>query len=218
MLREEKLGSLTLLQSSEEFRLGRDALALARFAGLHRGDRVCDLGCGVGSLLLALAEREPQVTLDGVELRASAAELCKENLRRNKLNGTIITGEMQNRYPELPWGSYDLVTANPPYFPAGAGRAARDAARAQARTEGTYTLGSACTAAARLCRNGGKFALCLRPDRLAEAFQALQENRFAAKRLQLLQSAPEREANLVLIEAVLGGKPGLRVLPVKIER
>lgn len=218
MLREEKLGSLTLLQSSEEFRLGRDALALARFAGLHRGDRVCDLGCGVGSLLLALAEREPRLTLDGVELRESAAELCKENLRRNGLSGTIITGEMQNRYPELPWGSYDLVTANPPYFPAGSGKTARDAARAQARTEGTYTLGSACAAAARLCRNGGKFALCLRPDRLAEAFQALQENRFAAKRLQLLQSAPEREANLVLIEAVLGGKPGLRVLPVKIER
>ncbi len=218
MLREEKLGRLTLLQSSEEFRLGRDALALARFASLHRGDRVCDLGCGVGSLLLALAERENQVTLDGVELRPSAAELCKENLQRNHLSGTIVTGEMQNRYPEIPWGGYDLVTANPPYFPDGAGKMAKDAARAQARTEGSYTLQAACAVAERLCRNGGKFALCLRPERLAEAFQALQEHHFAPKRMQLLQSAPEREANLVLIEAMRGGKPGLRVLPVKIER
>lgn len=218
MLSEERLGSLTLLQSSEEFRLGRDALALARFAALHRDDRVCDLGCGVGSLLLALAEREPRLTLDGVELRVSASELCKENLQRNGLRGVIITGDMQDRYPELPWGSYDLVTANPPYFPVGTGKVAQDAARAQARTEETYTLRAACAVAARLCRNGGKFALCLRPERLAEAFQALQENHFAPKRMQLLQSAPDREANLVLIEAVRNGKPGLRVLPVKIER
>ncbi len=218
MLREEKLGSLTLLQSTEEFRLGRDSLALARFAGLHRGDRVCDLGCGVGSLLLALAEREMALTLDGVEIRASAAELCRENLRCNGLSGTIVTGEMQNRYPELPWGGYDLVTANPPYFPTGTGKTAQDAARAQARTEGTYTIQTACAVAARLCRNGGKFALCLRPERLAEVFQALQENHFAPKRMQLLQSAPEREANLALIEAIRGGKPGLRMLPVKIER
>ena len=47
VITREEVDGLTLLQSSEEFRLTRDALALARFATLHRGDRVCDLGCGV---------------------------------------------------------------------------------------------------------------------------------------------------------------------------
>ena len=218
MLTEERLGELVLLQSSEEFRLGRDALALARFIGLKRHDRICDLGCGVGSLLLALAERERTLVLDGVELRPTAAELCRENLRRNGLSGTVVTGDLCARHPELPWGGYDVVVANPPYFPPGAGKTAPDAARALARTEGRYTLRTGCAAAVKLCRNGGKFALCLRPERLAELFAALAENGFAPKRMQLLQPAAEREANLALVEAVRGGKPGMRILPVRIER
>ena len=56
MLTEERLGKLALLQSPEEFRLGRDALALARFASLRRHDRVCDLGCGSGVLDLLLLD------------------------------------------------------------------------------------------------------------------------------------------------------------------
>lgn len=218
MLTEERLGKLALLQSPEEFRLGRDALALARFASLRQHDRVCDLGCGVGSLLLALAARDQSLTLDGVELRPSAAELCRENLRRNGLTGTVVTGELGGRYPELPWGGYDLAVANPPYFPRHAGKTAPDAARALARTEGSYTLRAGCEAASKLCRSGGKFALCLRPERLAELFAALADTGFAPKRLQLLQPSAEREANLALVEAVRGGKPGLRVLPVRIER
>ncbi len=218
MLTEEQLGDILLLQSSDEFRLGKDALLLARFASLHQNDRVCDLGCGVGSLLMALAEQDRSLTLDGVEVRETAAALCRENLRRNSLHGTVITGDLQARYPELPWGSYDLVVANPPYFSPTAGKTAADSARALARTEGNYTLFSACTTAAHLCRNGGKFALCLRPDRLVELLTALEQCRFAAKRIQFVQPSPEKNANLVLVEAVRGGKPGIAVLPAKIER
>ena len=54
VIAEEQIGGLTLLQSPEEFQLTRDALALVEFAGVKKGDRVCDLGCGVGNLLIPL--------------------------------------------------------------------------------------------------------------------------------------------------------------------
>ncbi len=216
MITQEVIGGLTLLQSTEEFRLTRDALALARFATLHPGDRVCDLGCGVGNLLIPLAARCPRregLTLDGVELRPAAAGLCRESLARSGLAGTIVTGDLNGRHPELPWGSYDLVVANPPYFLSAAGAASPSAARSAARTEGSFTLQAACKAAGRLGKNGGRFALCLRPERLAELFEALREAGLEPKRLQLLQSGPASEANLALVEAKKGGRPGLRVLP-----
>ncbi len=218
MIREEIIGSVTLLQSQEEFRLTRDALALSGFVTLHNRDRVCDLGCGVGNVLLPLANRAAELTLDGVELRPTAAELCREGLRRSGLTGCIVTGDLNDRHSELPWGRYDVVVANPPYFPQNSGAVSPKEGRAAARTQDTYTLTAACHAAWRLCRTGGRFALCLRPERLGELFAALVNTDMEPKRLQLIQTAMDREPNLALVEAVKGGKPGLKVLPTKIER
>lgn len=215
---EETIGGLTLLQSPTEFKLTRDALLLSGFATVHAGDRVCDLGCGVGSLLIGLAARCKGLTLDGVEVRDAAAALCRENLIRNGLVGTVVTGDLTCRHEVLPWGGYELVVANPPYFPPGTGLSSPDSAKATARTEGTYTVAAACEAAGRLCKFGGRFALCLRPERLPELFAALQREKLEPKRLQLVQSGEEKEANLVLVEAIKGAKSGLKVLPVKIER
>lgn len=218
MLTEEYIGGLVLLQSSEEFKLTRDALHLARFATLHRGDRVCDLGCGVGNLLIPLASRSEKLTLDGVELRESSASLCRESLARNGLTGTVITGDLNTVHRILPDNSYDLVVANPPYFPARSGEVSPKPAKATARTEGDYTLESCCQAAKRLCKYGGRLAVCLRPERLAQLFAELEAAGLEPKRLQLVQTGAEKEANLALVEAIKGGKPALRVLPVIIER
>lgn len=215
---EERIGGMSLLQTDGEFKLTRDALLLAGFAPVRAGDRVCDLGCGVGNLLIPLAARAKGLTLDGVELRETAAALCRENLARNGLAGTVVTGDLKERHEELPWGCYDLVVANPPYFPAGSGFASPDPARELARTEGAYTLAAACGAAERLCRYGGRFALCLRPERLAELMAALSAHHLEPKRMQLIQPAAEAPANLVLLEARKGGRPGLKLLPVKIVR
>lgn len=215
---EERIGGMRLLQAAGEFKLTQDALLLTAFAPVHSGDRVCDLGCGVGNLLVPLAARAKGLTLDGVELRETAAALCRENLARNGLAGTIVTGDLNRRYEELPWGRYDLVLANPPYFPVGSGFVSPDPARELARTEGEYTLEAACGAAERLCKYGGRFALCLRPERLAELMTALQAHHLEPKRLQLIQPSEESPANLALLEARKGGRPGLQVLPVKFVR
>lgn len=218
MVREEIIGKVTLLQSDEEFRLTRDALALSAFVTLHHRDRVCDLGCGVGNVLLPLANRASELTLDGVELRPAAAELCREGLRRSGLSGCIVTGDLRQRYAQLPWGRYDVVVANPPYFPPNSGAVSPKEGRAAARTQDTYTLTAACHAAWRLCRTGGRFALCLRPERLTELVAALVHTDMEPKRMQFVQTGVDREPNLVLVEAVKGAKTGLKVLPTRIER
>ncbi|MBP1758476.1 MAG: O-methyltransferase [Firmicutes bacterium] len=114
----EYLGQFTLLQSSACFKLGRDSVLLSRFATLKRGWRVCDLGCGVGSLLLLLSERERELVRFGIEIDAAAADLARRNLAENGLEGDIRTGDLRER-DLLPSDGFQLVISNPPYFRGG---------------------------------------------------------------------------------------------------
>lgn len=202
----EQLGPYIYRQSDSCFPLGQDSLLLASFATVRRGDRVWDLGCGAGALLLLLAARESDLTLTGVELSTADSALARENLEENKLTGTILTGDI--RTLALPAGTASLVVCNPPYFKAGSG-----ASGGPARME-KDGLKDWCAAAGRLLKNGGRFALVHRPERLAELFIHMRAGGIEPKRLQLVQHGPDTAPSAVLVEGVRQGRPGLTVLPV----
>lgn len=215
MAEYEQLGSYILHQRDDLPKVSRDSLLLARFASLRRGDRAFDLGCGVGVLALCLAEREEGLTLDGLDIQPDCVALTRENLETNRLTGTIFQGDVAEIRAICPAGRYDLVISNPPYFQTGRGKRA-EGSRGIARTgEG---LSGWCRAARWLLKNGGRFALCCRPRELSELIVALEESGLMPKRMQFVQSAPDKCPNLLLMEAMAQGKPGLEVLPVKIQR
>ena len=204
----ERLGPYTLLQPEGVFPLGEDALLLGAFATVRRGWQVCDLGTGGGCLLLLLAGRAEGLSLFGAERDPAAAQAARENLARNGLTGEIWTGDWgQTPFPP---GRFHLVTANPPYFSAGSGG---DGGPARMERE-AGSLTALCAAAARLLRNGGRFAMCCRPERLAGVFAALQGRGLEPKRLQFAAHSPARPPYLALVEAVRQGRPGLEVLPL----
>ena len=207
IVRRERLGRYVLLQSEAAFPLGSDTLALGRFATVRRGWRVCDLGCGSGALGLLLLEREEKLSLTGVELDPAAAALARETFARNGRAGPVRTGDLRDR-GLLPAGGFDLAVSNPPWYPQGAGPSG-----GPARCEEGCTLEELCAAAGRLVRNGGRFALVHRPERLPALFSALEGNGFAPKRMALVQHRVDKPPSAVLVEAVRQGRPGLEVLP-----
>ena len=208
-LSREFLGRYTLIQSQAFFKLGRDSLLLSQFATLRRSWRVCDLGCGVGSLLLLLTEREQELIRWGIELDPMAAQMARRNLLENGLEGEIITGDLRAR-DLLPPDSFQLVISNPPYFRQGTGYSG-----GPARMEEQLTVEALCRTAGRLLRTGGRFALVFRPERLSELFAALEGARLAPKRIQLLSYHRERPPYAVLVEAVKEGGVGLSWLPTR---
>ena len=203
----EQLGPYRYLQSETGFPLGQDSLLLAAFVTLRRGDRVWDLGCGAGALLLLLLARESALEVTGLERDGAEADLARRNLADNGLAGTIRTGAAEELEALQP-GAASLVISNPPYFRAGAG-----AWGGAARTEAGCTLDQWCAAAGRLLKNGGRFALVYRPERLAELFAALRAHGMEPKRLRLVQHGPDKAPSAVLTEAVRQGRPGLEILP-----
>ena len=205
MAGREQLGPYTLTWPDGVFPLGQDSLALGAFATVRAGWRVCDLGTGSGALLLLLARRQPELVLHGIELDPLAAGTARENLARNGLKGQIVQDDL--RRSPLPAGRFDLVVSNPPYFPVGAGGSG-----GSARSEEQCTLQELCAAAGRLTRNGGRFALCHRPERLVDVFAALREAGLEPQRLQLLRHSPAHPPSCVLVESVKQGRPGLEFI------
>lgn len=204
MKKTEQLGACTLSWDSGVFPLGGDALALGEFSTVKPGWRVCDLGTGSGVLLLLLAGRAERLDLTGVEIDALSAQTARENLAANGLPGEIITGDL--RTAPLPPGSFDLVISNPPYFPVGSGKSG-----GSARSEECCSLEELCAAASRLVKNGGRFALCHRPERLADVICALRAHGLEPKRMKLVSHSPEHPPSLLLLEAVRQGGPGLTI-------
>lgn len=207
MGKPERLGPYLLEQPEGVFPLGEDTLALGRFATVRRGWRVCDLGCGSGALLLLLAGRAEGLALSGLDLSPRAVRACRDNLAHNGLDGCVLQGDLCA--PPFPAGGFDLVISNPPYFARGSG-----ASGGPERSEEQCTLEQLCAGAARLTRNGGRFALCHRPERLCDLLCALREHGLEPKRLQMMAHAPDAAPSAVLVEGVRQGRPGLEVLPL----
>lgn len=206
--KREYLGTYTLRQSDQYFKLGRDSVKLAGFVTVKPGWKVCDLGCGVGTLLLLLSQREENLDRWGVELDPGAAALARENLSGNQLTGTVLTGDLRD--PSLlPGDGFQLVISNPPYFQVGTGFSG-----GRARMEETCSVEELCAAAGRLLRTGGRFGVVFRPERLPQLFAAMAAARLAPKRLQLLAYDQTKSPYAVLVEGVKEGGAGLTVLPV----
>lgn len=205
-MHEELLTPYTLCWPDGVFPLGSDTLALGGFATVRRGWRVCDLGTGSGALLLLLKRREGSLELTGVELDELSVQTARDNLVRNALRGSILHTDL--RSVPLPAGSFDLVISNPPYFSPHSGPG-----EGLARRENECTLDELCVSAGRLVRNGGRFALCHRPERLADLMCSLRAHSLEPKRMKLCAHAPGRPPFLVLLECVKQGRPGLEILP-----
>lgn len=195
--------------------LGTDSVLLADFAA-GKATRGIDLGCGSGILSLLLLWGNDKLSMTGLEIAEDAVLIARENLAQNGLaaRGQMLQGDIRRVRELFRTGSFDLVIANPPYFPQGSGASAPDALRAAAREERSCTLEELCAAAAYLLPTGGRFCLVYRPERLSELLCAMTEAGLEPKRLRLCCHRASSAPNLVFAEGRRGGKPGLKFEPI----
>lgn len=78
---------------------------------------VLDLGTGTGCLLLAALGEYEEAFGVGVDLSLGAAQLARNNARRNGLDGR--SAFMAGSWCDALHGTFDVVLSNPPYIPAG---------------------------------------------------------------------------------------------------
>ncbi|MBL0389053.1 tRNA1(Val) (adenine(37)-N6)-methyltransferase [Tumebacillus sp. ITR2] len=209
---------LRIIQSDEVFSFSLDAVLLAHYVTLRNRDRVLDMGTGNGVIPLLLASRSElprRAGIVGLEIQERLADMAQRNVSGNQLQETIeiVNGDLREAVRHFGHESFDVVTCNPPYRPAGIGDASLNPHVAIAKHEITAKLEDVVTAAAKLLKYQGKFAMVHRPDRLADIIALMKLHKLEPKRLLLVHPRAHLRPNILLIEAIKGGKPELRIDP-----
>lgn len=128
---------------------------------LPAGALVVDLCAGSGAVALAIADEAPGVTVHAVELEEHALAWAARNVSRTGLAVTLHQGDVADPAVLASLtGTVDLVTANPPYIPVGAGVEREVAehdppAALWGGEDGLVVVRAVERAAARLLRSGG---------------------------------------------------------------
>ncbi|MCR5090529.1 MAG: methyltransferase [Oscillospiraceae bacterium] len=196
-------------------KLTTDAVLLADFADASGCRRGADLGCASGILMLLTLWKNPDLYMTGLELLPEAVRLTEQNLKNNGLEdrGRAVLADLRERGKGFQAGAFDFIIANPPYFRTGDGKISPDDDRATARGECRCSLEDICRTAAVLCRSGGRFALCYRPERFAELLETVRKTGMEPKRLRCVHHSCGHAASLLLLECRRDGKPGLKTEP-----
>ena len=123
----------------------------------------------------------------------------------------IVQGDIREASRLFGKASFDVVTSNPPYMNDSHGLKNPDLPKAIARHEVLCTLEDVAREAAMLLKPGGRFYMVHRPHRLAEIITVLKEYKLEPKRMKLVHPFVDRDANMVLIESVRGGRSMMKV-------
>lgn len=210
-------GQLRLRQKRSGHRAGHDAILLAAATRAEAGERVVDLGAGVGAAGLALARRVAGIRLSLVEIDPEQAALAHANAAANAIPADAIVLDVTTDASAfaangLPPDCADVVLMNPPFNDPARHRGSPDQARHTAHVATDATLQAWVHAARRILRSGGALTLIWRADGIAEVLAALSRG-FGSLAILPVHGEPGQPAIRVLVRAVKGSRAPTRILP-----
>lgn len=211
--RLDPLGGEMKIVVSDSHTFGTDAILLANFANIKRKDTALDMGTGCGIIPLIWCKGETSKVY-ALDIQPKAINQLKKSLKVNSLVERIIpvNGDLRNLKGILEFGSFDLVTMNPPYKPVGTGIESVSEAERIARHEVTCTVDDAVKAASKLLKYGGRFCMCHRPERLCDIIVSMRSGGIEVKKIRFVCQSAGKAPWLVLVEGKRGSKSGVTVM------
>lgn len=213
VLEDLQLNGLKIYQDDELYRFTSDAVRLSYFATVKKDDTVADFCSGsgiVGLHLLGLNKVIKSVTL--FEMQKPLYDLSVKSIEYNNLKDKVFAvntrlQDIGSEYNE----KFSLIVCNPPYMKKDSGAVNEKDEIAVCRCEITLELNELIDAVSKCLKFGGRFAVVHRAERLVDVMEYLRKKNIEPKRLQLVASG-DKEPYLFMLEAVKGGKKGLKVL------
>ena len=197
-------GKVMAVQPSKGYRAGVDAVLLAACVPARSGERILELGCGVGVVSLCLAARIPNLDITGIEVQPLYASLAASN------GVTAVMADLRSLPNHIRNTQYHHVMANPPYFDRNEGSSAPDTGRDVAMG-GNTPLGDWLDVAAKRLAPKGYFTLILRIERLPEVLNHLQ-GRLGSIIVRPISARNGDEPYLFLLQARHSGRAPFRLL------
>lgn len=202
-----------IIQNTDGFCFGMDAVLLSGYAVVKTGEKALDLGTGTGIIPILLEAKTEGEHFTGLEIQEAMAEMAARSVQLNQLEEKIkiVTGDIKEAGRIFGRASFDVVTTNPPYMNDSHGLKNPALPKAIARHEVLCTLEDVVREGGSVLRPGGRLYMVHRPHRLIEIITMLTRYKLEPKRMKLVHPFVEKEANMVLIEAIKGGKSMIKV-------
>ena len=207
---------LKIYQDTEMFSFSLDSVLLANFVTLNKNIKeVLDIGSGNAVIPMILSTKT-KANITGIEIQEKSFNLGDKSIKYNKLEDRInfintdIKEYKKNNSQEL----FDVITCNPPYFKViETSNLNKNDFKTIARHEIKLNLSELFKIASYLLKNKGNIAIVHRPERIIEIIEEMKKNRIEPKKIQFIYPGKDKEANILLIEGVKNGNPGLKILP-----
>jgi tRNA1Val (adenine37-N6)-methyltransferase len=212
----DSIRDIRLYQPKKGYRFSVDALLLYNFVNLKYVRSIADLGAGSGIIGILLAKRYPTAHVTLFEIQDSLTTLADKNIALNGLQGRVKAircdiKKIKSCFSSLNEHSFDLAVSNPPFRRLRSGHMSVGEEKAIARHELKLRLPELIKAGASLLRAKGRICLVYHPQRFLELIDTLKKKGLEPKRLRFVYSNLSSEAKIILLEAVKGGKGGIKV-------
>lgn len=209
-----QVNDLKLIQDTDLFCFGTDAVLLSHFPIIKKNAKVADLGTGSGVLMLLMFARQPKADYYGLEIQPALYELALRNIELNKVENSIhaYLGNIKEARAILGC-EFDLAVANPPYEKINEGKPRDNPSHLTARKEAKITFDELASNTYKILKEGGHFCLIHKARRFSEIIFTLKKNKLEPKRMRFIHANIEKPATYVLIDSVKGAKEHSEVLP-----
>lgn len=208
--------NLKIVQNTDMFNFSLDSVLLSNFVTLNKNTaKILDIGCGNAPIPLILSTKT-SAKIIGVEIQKDVYELALKTVKMNDLEKQIeiINDDINNIYTYFETESFDTVVCNPPYFKVATTPNLNTIEyKTIARHEIKLNLEQIINIAKKVLKNNGNIAMVHRPERLSDIITIMRKNNIEPKRIRFVYPKETKEANILLIEGVKNGRPGLKILP-----
>ncbi len=218
LLPDERIDELNrngykIIQNSKKFCFGMDAVLLSGFSKVNESETTLDLGTGTGIIPILLEAKTRGKHFTGLEIQSESADMAARSVLLNNLQDKIkiIEGDIKEASNIFGASVFDVVTTNPPYMNNASGLKNPDLPKAIARHEIKCTLEDVIKQASKVLKVNGRFYMVHRPFRLVEIFMTLTKYNLEPKRMKLVHPFVDKDPNMVLIEAIKGGKSMIKI-------
>jgi len=203
-----------IIQDTDAFCFGTDAVLLSDFATIKSGETVVDLCCGNGIIPLLLFAKHKPSHVTGIEIQKSSADLAQRTVKLNKMEEkiTVICDDLKNAKNHIT-KTVDVVTCNPPYTEWGGGYVNESDSKMIARHEIYCRLEDIFRSVNDILKFGGRFYMIHKSERLAEIISVAKSFKLEPKELKFLHGTPERNSKLMLISFLKGGGSQMTIYP-----
>lgn len=204
---------LKIIQSTDGFCFGIDAVLLSNFCKVKKNSKLIDLGTGTGIIPILLAGKSNAKEIYAIEIQEEVADMAKRSVKLNDLEDRVkvINADLKEVTDLFEKYTFDVVTSNPPYMHS-KGLINENDKKAISRHSIKCDVEDVIKAASDLLKPNGRFFMVNRPNRLVDMMYFGRKYNLEAKFIRFVHSRETKAPKLILVEYAKYAKAEAKIM------